>query len=169
VLILAQALFAAALLVLLALQGSTIVVEADRPGPIISVVFFGIIIAFYLWQQVEQFRDRTPQLTVAPEGLYLPAAIDQPIPWRKIWHAQTSHMLLGGGQVAMRVDPEIFLQMRFGQRFLGANVVKGRGGLGNIAIVAQGYDTGADKIMAAIRGYWPPADGGNDDEDDERP
>jgi len=118
--------------------------------------FFAVLMAAYLWQGFSQFLDRNPVLVVGPEGLSLPAAMAQPIPWRNISRADCFPRLLQKGRLEIQVDPDIFAKMRFGRRLFGDNVVARSALHGSFMIYAQGYDHKALEIFTALRTFWSP-------------
>jgi hypothetical protein len=119
--------------------------------------FFAFLMAAYLWQGVTQFRDRTPVIVIAPEGLSLPAASAQIIPWQQIERADCHTSLFHKGRIEIEVDPEVYARMRFGRRIFGDNVVSRAAIRSTFAVYAQGYDHKALEIFTALRKFWPPA------------
>jgi hypothetical protein len=118
--------------------------------------FFAFLMGCYLWQGVSQLLDRNPVLVVGPEGLSLPAASAQIIPWRQIERADCYPSLFHKGRLEIQVDPVTYAQMRFGRRIFGDNVVSRAAIRSSFAIFAQGYDRKALEIFTALRKFWPP-------------
>lgn len=121
--------------------------------------FFVFLMCAYLWQGVSQLLDRSPVLVVSAEGLSLPGAIAQTIPWRQIERADCYPSLFHNGRLEIQVVPETYAQMRFGRRIFGDNVVSRAAIRSSFAIYAQGYDRKALEIFTTLRKFWPPDSG----------
>ncbi len=132
----------------------------------ITAGFFAVILTFYLIQSLQHFIDRSARIVVSPEGLTLVDALNETIPWRRVWQISRDRNLLGR-QLAIDVDPEIYARMQFGQRFLGSNVIRRRGAFNGFLILSQGYDRSTDAVLQAIRQYWPPAEPLSSDDESE--
>jgi hypothetical protein len=121
--------------------------------------FFAFLMAAYVWQGIAQFLDRSPTIVMDPEGLFLPAAGAQTIPWGQIERADCYPSLLHKGRLEIQVDPHIYAKMRFGRRIFGDNIVSRAAIRSSFAIYAQGYDHKALEIFTALRKFWPPDSG----------
>jgi hypothetical protein len=143
---------------LAALTFSNIVHQFRTGGSWAVAIMFGIIAVFFLWQAIDQLRDRSPLLEIGPDGLKLRTASPQPIPWPRIWHAQAGAGVLGlgGGRVDFQVDTEIFSGLKFGQRYMGDVVVKKRNVPNTFSVLTPQLDESAAAIYAALKRYWPP-------------
>jgi hypothetical protein len=160
-----QAVFAALLLALaVGNLGNIYTSDEVERGPVFAALLFTVLIAFYLWQSIAHYRDRGPQVVVRSDGLMIPSALPEPIPWPRIWRVEHAGGFSGRWRIDVDVDPEILKRMRLGQRYLGDSIVarKGIGGNG-FSIHTNIYDRKAAELAAAIRRYWPPADA--DDKD----
>jgi hypothetical protein len=62
---------------------------------VITAGFFAVILAFYLIQSLQHFIDRSPRITVGPDGLTLVDALNETIPWRRVWQISRDRNLLG--------------------------------------------------------------------------
>jgi hypothetical protein len=154
----------------LGLAGLTVanVVYQLRTGGSWTVAgMFAFIAVFFLWQAIDQLRDRSPLVEIGPSGLRLRLASPDPIPWSRIWHAHATRgpLNFGGGRLDFQVDPAVFLRLKFGQRFMGDIVVKKRGQPNTFSVIAQPLEESADAIFAALKRYWPP-DKQDDDSDE---
>jgi hypothetical protein len=125
-----------------------------------AAAVFAVLALFFLWQAWTQLRNRVPLIEVAPEGLRLPTASSDALPWRCIRHVRRAHGLLGigGGRVDFTVDPVVFDRLKFGQRFMGDVVVKRRGLPHTLSVITPQLDENADAIYAAVQRYWAPED-----------
>jgi hypothetical protein len=130
---------------------------------------FMILALFFLWQGWTQFRDRTPIIEIGPSGLLLPSASSEPVAWPRIWHAQAGRGLpgLGGGRVDFMVDAETFGRLKLGQRFMGEIIVKKRSVPNAFSVITPQLDESAAAIFAAVKCYWPPERGPDNQDDDE--
>lgn len=127
---------------------------------IMALVVLGLV-GFFTWQAWTQFRDRSPVVEVAPDGLRVPAASDAPIAWSNIAIVAPAEGIaaLGGRRIDVQVDAQTFSRLRLGQRFMGDFVVRRRGLPNTFSILTQGLDVGPAALHAAIRRYWPPDTG----------
>jgi hypothetical protein len=120
-----------------------------------------ILLAVAAWYGVQTgqiFRDDSPKLIVERAGLSLPGVADTTIPWTRIGEVRvaTGFRALGGGRIDIALDPEIFVGLKLGQRWMGDPIVK-RGGLSPvISILAASLDANARTILDAVRQFWPP-------------
>ncbi len=105
-----------------------------------------------------QLRERQPQIVISAAGLGLPAAAADPIPWSRILHLRVTKRLIPtlGGRIDLQVESEIFLKLRFGQRFLGDAVLKGRAIPNTFTVRTQGMDRSTAEIETALKRHWPP-------------
>lgn len=145
------------------LAGFTVVnvVRQLREGssPVAAGVF-AFVALFFLWQVWTQLRDRAPQLEVRPDGLRLPGAAADALPWARVRHIAPARGLpgFGGGRIDVTVDAELFETMKLGQRFMGDIVVKRRSMPNTFSVITPQLDENADAIYAAVKRYWPPPD-----------
>lgn len=149
------------LLMGLLLAGFTVVNvvrQLREGGSPVTAGIFAIVAVFFLWQVWTQLRDRAPQVEVGPDGLRLPGAAPEAVPWTRVRHVAAARGLpgLGGGRIDVTVDAELFEQMKFGQRFMGDIVVKRRSMPNTLSIITPQLDENADAIYAAVKRYWPP-------------
>jgi hypothetical protein len=121
---------------------------------------FAVLAPFFLWQAWTQLRNRVPLVEVAPEGLRLPSASTDALPWSSIRHVRRAHgpFGIGGGRVDFTIDPMVFDRLKFGQRFMGDVVIKRRGLPHTFSVITPQLDENADAIYAAIQRYWAPED-----------
>jgi hypothetical protein len=114
-------------------------------------VFWGVMMG-------QQFRDDAPKLTVGRDGLDLPGISQGPIPWGKIEELAlgTGVRALGGGRLDVFVSPEVFVELKLGNRWMGDIVVKRAGLRPGFAILGASLDTSTKTIVEAIRRHWPP-------------
>lgn len=119
---------------------------------------FAVVTLFFVWQAVEQMRDRRPQIAVGRDGLLLAAASPLPIPWRHIWRIDRGRQLFGGPRFELELAPEVATRLKFGFRFMGDNVTRLRGNPNGVTVFTMGLDRRIDDIHAAIRRHWPPND-----------
>ena len=140
--------------------------EAEN-GPLLTSVLFAFLMSAYVWNLAQQYRDREPQVVIGASGLLLPTALSDPVPWTQVWNVAPP----GGARSRMRLDidvaPEVYARMKLGQRFMGENIVRRKGPGGGLSIYTMGYEHNAREIAAAIRRYWPPADLGQQDDDED--
>jgi hypothetical protein len=124
---------------------------------------FVVLALFFLWQGWEQVRDRAPVVEIGPDGLRLPGASADIVPWPRLRQVLAGRGLpgLGGGRVDFTVDPEIFVRLKLGQRFMGDVVVKARGRPNTFSVITPQLEENVDSIYAAVKRYWPPE---NDEE-----
>jgi hypothetical protein len=92
---------------------------------------------------------------VRVEGLLLPGVAAAPIAWASIRDVAQGG-LLARNQIEIALDGTLVTQLTLGQRFLGDSVVKRRGLVPGIAILANNLDQRAPAILAAIRRHWSP-------------
>jgi hypothetical protein len=130
---------------------------------------FVILALFFLWQGWTQFRDRAPVIEIGPAGLRLPSASGEPIAWSRVSFAQAARGLLGlgGGRVDFMVDAQTFARLKLGQRFMGDVVIKKRGMPNAFSVITPQLDESASAIFAAVKCYWPPNRGDDNQDDDE--
>gem|GEM_PF-1677010 len=131
-------------------------------GSMVGALMLLGIAAWYGVQTGQIFRDDAPKLVVERQGLSLPGVAEATIPWDKIGEVRvaTGFRALGGGRIDIALDPEIFVGLKLGQRWMGDPIVK-RGGLSPvISILAASLDANARTILDAVRQFWPPAERG---------
>jgi len=123
----------------------------------IALLFVGLA-GVYTWQAWTQLRDRGPLVEIGPAGLFLRGAMDQPVPWPRVWQIQAGRGLpgLSGGRIDFQVDPETYARVRLGQRFLGDVVVRRRGLANGFSVITNGLDESRGAIHAALLRFWPP-------------
>lgn len=129
---------------------------------IYASAFFTVILMVYFFTTLHHCIDRTPLVSVRPEGLHIPSALPDPIPWSRV--ARVAHpggLLLGRHRVDIDIDPALRLQAKLGMRIAGDPIV-GRRGSTTMSVVTRSLDCRAADLLAAIRRYWPPPehDGG---------
>ncbi len=117
--------------------------------------FFAAIMAYYLWRQALQARDRQPLVVIDAGGLTLPTSRPEPIPWRSLREVRCRASALGGGRLDIVVDPEVFQTMRFGMRALGETIVSRPAEANAFSILTRAYDHSATEIFSAMRAYKP--------------
>ncbi len=122
-------------------------------------ILFVALAVFYAWSAWRQFVDRTPQLVVSADGLWLVPAAPKPIPWPRIWHLAKGQQIIGGPRLEGQLDPAIVVGLKFGQRYMGDHIVRLRGQNNGFCVHIMGLDRSLDDIYAAIRRYWPPDTG----------
>ena len=134
--------------------------QGSRDG-LYASVFFILILTVYFVTTLQHCIDRTPLVSVRPDGLYLPTALPDPIPWSRVMRvAHPGGLLTGRHRVDIDVDPALRLQAKLGMRIAGDPIV-GRRGSTAISVVTQGLDCKPAELLAAIRHYWsPPVDDG---------
>lgn len=155
-------------IVLLAMAAANLV-ELVRSGGSWAVALLLILIAgVYAAQAFAQMRSRANLIEIGPAGLRLPTASEAPIEWSRIWQIEIGRGLPGltGGRLHFQVDIDTFARLRFGQRFMGDNVVRRRGYPNAFTVITQGLDENATAIYAAIKRFWPP-DARSSDSDSE--
>jgi hypothetical protein len=145
-------------LVILALALLNVGYQFRMGGPAWVAVLLVAMVAAYAWQAARQLFDRQPIVAVCAHGLLLPTARTQPIAWASIHDVALSGRL-GRGQIDITLDNALITQLTLGQRFLGDSVVKRRGLVPGITILASNLDQRAQAIVAAIRRHWPAAEG----------
>jgi hypothetical protein len=151
-----QALFTAMLLAL-AVASVLHFWENDRPrDQLLAISFFTVILAVYGWHTLRLCWDRSPVVVVGPEGLYLPSALPDPIPWTAIHNANHPGGLLGRQRVDIDLDLATRARAKVGMRFAGDPIAGRTGSPGGILITTQSLDAKPAEIMAAIKRYWPP-------------
>jgi hypothetical protein len=130
----------------------------SRGESLVTGGLFAFVAGYYAMMSFNQLRDRQPQIVISASGLGLPSAAADPIPWSRILHLRVRKSLIPtlGGRIDLQVDPEIFLKLKFGQRFLGDAVLKGRGIPNTFAVRTQGMDRGTAEIETALKRHWPP-------------
>jgi len=142
---------------LLALGIANVGYQYQTGGPAWVGALLVAMVAAYGWQVTRQLIDHPPVVAVRADGLLLPTAAPEPIPWPRI-----QGIGLGGfithNQVDIAVDHALLAQLSLGQRFLGDSVIKRRGIAPGISIIAGNLDQGAPAILAAMRRHWPPAE-----------
>jgi hypothetical protein len=145
-------------LALFALTLANLYWQWSRGESLVTGSLFAFVAGYYALMTFNQLRDRQPQLVISAAGLGLPAASAGPIPWARITHLRVKRRLIPtlGGQLDVQVDPETFLRLKFGQRFLGDFILKGRGIPNTFRVLTQGLDQGTADIESAIKRYWPP-------------
>jgi hypothetical protein len=155
--------------ILVALTGGNIVYQLRGGGDWAIGVMFLVLALFFFWQAWSQFRDRSPIVEVGPNGLRVPSASSEPIPWARIWHARAGGGLpfLGGNRLDFMVDPETFPRLKLGQRFMGDLVVKKRGMPNTFSLVTPQLDENANAILAAVHRYWSPRSRDQDDNEND--
>lgn len=120
--------------------------------------FFTIILSVYFFNTVKHCIDRTPLVSVRPEGLLLSTALPDPIPWARV--ARVAHpggFLMGRHRVDIDIDPALRLHAKLGMRIAGDPIV-GRRGSATISVITQGLDCKPAELLGAIKRYWPPSD-----------
>jgi hypothetical protein len=119
---------------------------------------FVLLTGYFVTTTFYQLYRRPPQLIIGPGGLGLPTATQEPIAWPRIQQLSVKRRFLPGlgGQLDIAVDLETFSRLRFGTRFFGDFVVKGRGLPSSFTVLAQGLDRSLTDIEAAIKRHWPP-------------
>jgi hypothetical protein len=122
----------------------------------VGLVLLGMV-AIYAWQVARQLVDRQPIVEVRAEGLLLPGAATQPIAWASIRDVAQGG-LLARNQIEIALDGALVTQLTLGQRFLGDSVIKRRGLVPGITILASNLDQRAPAILAAIRRRWSAPD-----------
>jgi hypothetical protein len=125
---------------------------------LIGALLLLAVAAWYGVQTGQIFRDDSPKLIVERAGLSLPGVAKATIPWTGISEVRvaTGIRALGGGRIDMALDPEIFVDLKLGQRWMGDPIVK-RGGLSPvISILSASLDANARTILDAVRQFWPP-------------
>lgn len=145
-------------LLLAAITVLNLVRQFREGGSPATAAVFAVLALFFLWQAWTQLRNRVPLIEVAPDGLRLPSAGNDALPWRCIRHVRPVRGFLGmgGGRVDFTVDPTVFDRLKFGQRFMGDVVVKRRGLAHTFSLITPQLDENADAIYAAIQRYWTP-------------
>ena len=123
---------------------------------IIAPAVLATAVGFYCWQTLTQFLDRSPKVVVAADGLGLPDALSERIPWSRIL-ALEFRSAFRGARLDVAVDAEIYDRLKIGQRFMGDHIVRRRGWPNGFSILAFGLDTDGEAIFKAARRHWPPA------------
>lgn len=143
---------------LLALTLVNLYWQWSRGESLVTGALFAFVAAYYAAQTFTQLRDRRPQLVVSASGLHLPSAAADPIAWTSVLHLRAKKRLIPtmGGQLDLQVDLDTFLRLKFGQRFMGDFIIKGRGLPNTFMVLTQGLDQNAADIEAAIKRHWPP-------------
>lgn len=160
--------FATFLVVLAAANLGNLLRHGDvERGPLFASVFFALLMAFYVWNLVNQYRDRRPQIVIGPDGLLLPNALPTPVPWSQVWNVAPPAGTFTRTRLDIDIAPEIYARMKLGQRFMGESIVRRKGLGGGLTIYTTGFEHNAVELEAAIRKFWPPADR-HDDPDDDR-
>jgi hypothetical protein len=138
---------------------------AEEGSTVGTLLIVGLLVT-YAVQVGRQCLDRTPIVIVGPAGLTLPPASPDPIAWPRVRHlgASRSLALVGGGRLDLQVDPEIYVRLKLGQRFLGDPIVKMARAPYGVSVIAQGLDHSAAAIFAAIHRHWPPPEEAPDDD-----
>lgn len=146
-------------LALFALTLANLYWQWSRGESLVTGSLFAFVAGYYAMTTFNQLRDRQPQIVISADGLGLPAAAADPIPWSRILHLRVKKRLIPtlGGQVDLQVDPEIFLKLKLGQRFLGDAVLKARGIPNTLTVRTQGLDRSTAEIETALKRHWPPA------------
>lgn len=132
--------------------------ESSRDA-IYAAIFFTIILTVYFGTTVYHCIDRTPLVAVRPEGLHLPTALPDPVPWSRVSRVvHPGGLLLGRHRVDIDIDPALRLQAKLGMRIAG-DPITGRRGSATISVITQGLDCNPAELLAAIRRFWStPAD-----------
>lgn len=120
-------------------------------------MFFAVILTVYFFNTLIHCIDRTPLVSVRPEGLHMPTALPDPIPWSRVQRAAHPGGLMGRHRVDLDIDPALRLQATLGMRITGDPIV-GRRGTTTISVITQGLDCRPADLLAAIKRYWPPPD-----------
>jgi hypothetical protein len=148
------------LLMGLLLAGITIlnlVRQIREDGSPMGAALFAVLAFFFLWQALNQLRNRVPLIEIGPGGLRLPGASEDTLPWQCIRQVRPASGFagLGGGRIDFTVDGDVFDRMKFGQRFMGDVVVKRRAMPHTFSLITPQLDASTDTIYAAIKQYWP--------------
>jgi hypothetical protein len=125
---------------------------------IYASVFFTVILTVYFFNTLHHCIDRTPLIVVRPEGLHLPTALPDPIPWSQV--ARVAHpggLFTGRHRVDIDIAPALRMQAKVGTRIAGDPIVSRRGAP-TISVITQNLDCKPATLLAAIKRYWPPAD-----------
>lgn len=124
---------------------------------IVPLMFLGLA-AFWGVMMGQQFRDETPKLAVGPDGLELPGIAETPIPWGKIEELAlgTGLRALGGGRLDVFVTPDVFAELKLGNRWMGDMIVKRAGLRPGFTILGANLDTSTKTVVDAIKRHWPP-------------
>jgi hypothetical protein len=127
-------------------------------GSMLAPVIIVALLAFYALQSWRQATDREPLLRISNEGIDIPSALPETIPWSAVRdvRATRSFVVLGGGRVDVEVKPEIALRLKLGSRLWGDSIVRMIGLPSSFSVVGQGLDHPARTIYAAIARHWPP-------------
>jgi len=118
--------------------------------------FFAVILTVYFFNTVQHCIDRTPLVSVRADGLHMPTALPDPIPWTRV--ARVVHpggFFMGRHRVDIDIDPALRLQAKLGMRIAGDPIV-GRRGSATISVITQGLNCKPDALVTAIKRYWPP-------------
>jgi hypothetical protein len=142
---------------LLALALLNVGYQVETGGPAWVAVLLVAMVAVYAWQVARQLLDQQPIVAVLADGLALPTATSEPIAWSRI-QGVTLGGLITRNQIDITLDNALITQLTLGQRFLGDSVVKRRGLVPGITILASNLDQRAPAIVAAIRRRWPAAE-----------
>ncbi len=143
---------------LAAVAVSNLWTQLETREALAPAALFAAITLIFVWQAIEQMRDRRPQIAVGRDGLLLATASPEPIPWRQIWRLDRGRRLFGGPRFEMELAPEAATRLKFGFRFMGDHVTRLRGSPNGVIVFTMGLDRRLDDIDAAIRRYWPPDD-----------
>ncbi len=130
----------------------------SRGESLVTGSLFAFVAGYYALMTFNQLRDRQPQIVISAAGLGLPAASADPIPWTRIAYLRVKRRVIPtlGGQLDLQVDPETFLRLKIGQRFLGDFILKRRGLPNGLTVLIHGLDRGTADVEAAIKRHWPP-------------
>jgi hypothetical protein len=121
-----------------------------------AAVFFTVILTVYFGNTLHHCIDRTPLVSVRPEGLHVPTALPDPIPWTQVMRVAHPGGLMGRHRVDIDIHPALRLQAKLGMRIAGDPIV-GRRGTATISVITQGLDCRPTDLLAAIQRYWSPA------------
>jgi hypothetical protein len=139
---------------LLLVLATGVALHAYRQGENLMIaLFFLALLGVFWWQAVTQYRDRAPIIVVRGDGLLIPSASPQPIPWNAIGRVGVGRWIFAH-QIELQVGVEILAGLKLGQRYMGDFVVKGRGFAPSVMILTRGLDHGGPAILAAIKNAW---------------
>ncbi|HJS32980.1 MAG TPA: hypothetical protein VJ924_13375 [Alphaproteobacteria bacterium] len=141
---------------LAAAAASNLWIQLATREALTPAALFAVVTLFFVWQAVEQMRDRRPQIAIGRDGLLLAAASSDFIPWRQIRRIERGRRLFGGPRFEIELAPEAAGRLKFGFRFMGDHVTRLPGNPNGVTVFTMGLDRPLDDIHAAVRRHWPP-------------
>ena len=122
------------------------------------VLYLGLamVMSFFAWQGGQRFADRTPQVVIDSQGLFLGFGRNKRIAWQDVQWVRVRRLGFRP-QLQIGVAPEVFVaaDLRLSQWNLDDALRPVRGTPAALAVRDNGLDSSAGAMLDAVRSFRP--------------